>query len=368
MKYFLNIKSIKSVDSQEVEEQKVWRIIASSERVDRAGDKILLSAWDLKNFLKNPIILFGHDSYSLENAIGKAVYVEITDKELIIDVVFSKTNPKGEMVEARLEEGMTLAASVGYIEKESKMEGDIKVITKAELVELSVVLIGCNPDAVVKMKAFAELKKIEMKVVEEIVEGEKTFTAKSVSEEVVNEVKENETVEEKTEKTVEEVTEEIVEEITEEKKEITTETEAITETETTTEAELEEENEIEIEEEVVDEDIEIELEDTEEKDFEIELEEEVDTETKGAIIEKEGRRLSNATIEKISQVKAIASDLQNACKSLIATLDNLIGEGEKDLDGYITINAKEINEMREKLRSSNRAESDVLSKLNNLLN
>jgi HK97 family phage prohead protease len=353
MKYFLNIKSIKSVDTQDTtQEKKVWRIIASSESVDRAGDKILLSAWDLKNFLKNPIILFGHDSWSLENAIGKAIYIEITDKELIIDVVFSETNSKGQTVEAMLQEGMSLGASVGYIEKESKMEGDVKVITKAELVELSVVLLGCNPDAGIKIKNFAQEKNIEMNIIYEILETEKAFITKS-----------EEKIEAKNET---EIVNEVVDEKLAEAETITEESkveEEVVDTETEKQEIQEEENEIEIEEEVVDKEVEIEVEE-DEKSFEIEI----DTENKSAIIEKEGRRLSNATIEKISQVKAIATDLQEACKGLIATLDNLIGEGEKELDGYITINSKEINEMREKLRTSNRAESDVLSKLNNLLN
>ena len=49
--------SMKDID----DEQRTIEFIISNERVDRMGDVISLKGWRLKEFRKNPIVLFVHE-------------------------------------------------------------------------------------------------------------------------------------------------------------------------------------------------------------------------------------------------------------------------------------------------------------------
>jgi hypothetical protein len=50
-------------------ENGTFKVVASDETIDRAGEQIKISAWDLTNYMKSPIILFGHDYWSIENIV-----------------------------------------------------------------------------------------------------------------------------------------------------------------------------------------------------------------------------------------------------------------------------------------------------------
>ena len=120
--------------------------MASTNDVDRIGDVISPDAWQggLKDFLKNPIILFNHD---YGRPIGKATKVEITENGLKIRANISKA--AGDVYEY-IKEGILKTFSVGFIIEDAKyMEetGGLKIL-KATLIENSVVTVPMNQDAV----------------------------------------------------------------------------------------------------------------------------------------------------------------------------------------------------------------------------
>lgn len=117
--------------------------LASTSAIDRQGDSIDQSGWELGNYKLNPVILWAHDYSQLP--IGKAESVEITDAGLKISTVFAseKANPKAEQVRQLLAEGFLNAVSVGFIPKERNGN----VITRAELLEVSVVPVPANQEA-----------------------------------------------------------------------------------------------------------------------------------------------------------------------------------------------------------------------------
>jgi hypothetical protein len=47
-----------SFEIKSVEENGTFKVIASDETVDRAGEVIKVDGWDFKNYMKNPIMLF----------------------------------------------------------------------------------------------------------------------------------------------------------------------------------------------------------------------------------------------------------------------------------------------------------------------
>lgn len=121
----------------------IYKFIASTASVDRQGDSIDQSGWELDNYLKNPVILFAHNYAELP--IAKTVNIEKTESGLVIDIVFASedANPKAQQVKKLVDEGILNTTSVGFIQKERN--GNI--ITRAELLEVSIVPVPANQDA-----------------------------------------------------------------------------------------------------------------------------------------------------------------------------------------------------------------------------
>lgn len=118
--------------------------VISDESVDRQGEIIKQDGWDFENFKANPVILFGHDSYDLP--IGKAVdiYTEGTQTFAVIEFavdIYEKAAIVWNMIKA----GILNTVSVGFINQEY----DNETLTKNELLEISIVPVPANPNAVV---------------------------------------------------------------------------------------------------------------------------------------------------------------------------------------------------------------------------
>ena len=121
----------------------VFSIIASTSAIDRQGDSVDQTGWDLKNFNKNPVLLWAHD-YS-ELPIGKVISAQVIKGQLIADFIFAtqEANPKAQQIKKLYEEGIVNASSVGFI----PLEREGNIITRAELLELSLVPVPANQEA-----------------------------------------------------------------------------------------------------------------------------------------------------------------------------------------------------------------------------
>jgi len=357
-------------------EEPVFRFVASTDTIDRHGERIEITAWQLDNYKKNPIILFGHDAWSIDNAIGKCVAITIEGNKLIIDVVFSQANEKGQKVKALVEEGVLNMVSVGFIPRKSEVKDGIPTITEAELLEVSIVQIPANPEAEnirrlgFKTNEVGEVEFVEAKTIEEKKEEEK-------KEEVV-ETKEEEKVEEGKEeagKEKEKIEEEKEEEKIEEGKEEAGKVEEGKDDEEEEEEEIDEEEEEEEEEEG--DEIEVDLEDDEDEEEEAEVEIEIegdeeknlsDKKELDIIDEKAGRTLSAATLERIASVRSFAEEGITSLNSLISALDNLVKEtGDKSFGDYVLLKKEDLKNLREKMRNQDRASENALSFIKNLL-
>lgn len=141
------------------------RFVASDETVDRYGDIIRAEGWDLSNFKKNPVLLFGHNSR--EPAIG-TVRAWVEDTQLLADATFA---PEG--VSAFADEIWNLvdadimrAVSVGFLptaepnpiwkndDEETGILTGFEFIAQ-ELLELSVVSVPANPAALAVARSLA---------------------------------------------------------------------------------------------------------------------------------------------------------------------------------------------------------------------
>jgi len=148
---------------------RVLRFVGTTATRDREGDELLLEGWDFKSFRKNPVVLWAHDYRS--PPVGRAVKVSretvAPDTEgWVFDVEFasSRHNPKAEEVYNLVKDGFLNTVSVGFRSLESEMidassedekkrqkkEPDTypgRVFKKKELLELSLVPVPANPEA-----------------------------------------------------------------------------------------------------------------------------------------------------------------------------------------------------------------------------
>jgi len=136
---------ISSFDLKEVKQWRRFRVVASTQDLDRSWEIIKADWWDYKNFMKNPVIIANH-IYKIENIVGKATSIYVMDNQLIIEWIFSEANPLGKLLADLYDEGMVKTVSVWFIPK-SRDESNKRIITSAELLELSFVAVPCNPNA-----------------------------------------------------------------------------------------------------------------------------------------------------------------------------------------------------------------------------
>ena len=167
---------ISSFDLKEVNKWRRFRVVASTEDSDRAWEIIKANWWDYKNFMKNPVIIANH-VYKIENIVGKATSIYVMDNQLIIEWVFSESNPLWKLLADLYDEGMVKTVSVWFIPK-SRDESNKRIITSAELLELSFVAVPCNPNA---------LSLDQKQLLEENWMLEKKDAPQSVSEDTVSE-------------------------------------------------------------------------------------------------------------------------------------------------------------------------------------
>jgi len=126
--------------------------VISSGKTDRVGDIIDQAGWDFKNFNKNPVVLFGHDSRT-RAPIGKNLDLSIKGDRLIAITEFAET-PFAEEIFSLFVGGFMKAFSVGFDPKKWELIEDKKGnitgfhFLKQELLEYSAVPIPAHQDAV----------------------------------------------------------------------------------------------------------------------------------------------------------------------------------------------------------------------------
>lgn len=133
--------------------------VASTEVEDRQGEVVEVDGWDLKNFKKNPILLLFHDHHSLPVGKAEKIWVEKSGakKKMMFKPVFEDITDRGKAIKELVKQGFLKTFSVGFRPTES--EGNR--FTKQELLEISLVNVPANPEAM--MLAYKSLKDVGVK-------------------------------------------------------------------------------------------------------------------------------------------------------------------------------------------------------------
>ena len=137
----------------------------STNAVDRDGDVLLPAGLDAKEFRENPVMLFGHDQNKLP--IGTWTRLEKQSDAIIAHGTLATRPPQHPMTEEwgpdtilhLIREGVIRAVSVGFMigehreptTKDVSRYGDSvrRIVSKWRLVEVSIVPIPANQDALI---------------------------------------------------------------------------------------------------------------------------------------------------------------------------------------------------------------------------
>lgn len=156
-------------------ESGIATFVASTETKDRHGSVVNQDGWDLEKFNKNPVIGYQHELYGApceksdpDDIIGKGKAwlegegrAEGDEKRLMVDIEFDDDpeNTRAQKVKRKVEKGFLNTVSVGFIpvgepsrgrvnEEGDVIDEDTLFFKGQELLEISVVNIPSNPDAV----------------------------------------------------------------------------------------------------------------------------------------------------------------------------------------------------------------------------
>lgn len=166
---------IKDID----EDERIIRILASDESVDRDGDIIRAKGWITDNFIKSGSIIYGHNPSQLP--VATPIHAEVVGKKLYVHAKFADegTSEFNDAVYRLIKQKILRGVSVGFKAQEWQDIDTGREFTKQELLELSVTPIPANPNAMLQVKEYSdETKKMIFKdvVIKEEAEEEEVNT------------------------------------------------------------------------------------------------------------------------------------------------------------------------------------------------
>jgi HK97 family phage prohead protease len=156
--------SVKSISAEVETPNKKGEFVftASTESTDREGDVIKADGWVLDNFKSGGVLLWGHNQDKLP--VGKVLWVKQKDGELLGKARFNGQTQLSKDVEKLVRMGDLTGISVGFRALESEKTHEGRMFTKQELLEVSVVNVPANPDAVIHTIKNLDLKSDNVKL------------------------------------------------------------------------------------------------------------------------------------------------------------------------------------------------------------
>jgi len=128
--------------------------VLSTEVPDRVGDVVKLDGMDLKNFESNPVALYMHNHVE---PIGMWKNLRRQSGALIGDLMLASrgTSRLVDFAHSMISQGMLKAVSVSFLPLDSVLNksGRGRTINKSELIEVSLVTVPMNPQALMVAKS-----------------------------------------------------------------------------------------------------------------------------------------------------------------------------------------------------------------------
>jgi len=130
----------------------VLDFISSDETLDRCGEIIVASGWNLYSYRRNPVFQNAHQYGDIIFTLGRALLTEVRAGKLFQRVKFAtNVNPMAKIAYGLYRGKFLNAVSVGFIPLRWENGGDSKAYSRKyleqELLEVSAVAIPANPSA-----------------------------------------------------------------------------------------------------------------------------------------------------------------------------------------------------------------------------
>ena len=153
------------------EKEGLVKYVASDETLDADGDIVLVDGWDFSRFQKNAPFLNNHRQMSIEDMLGKVVSADVIDGQLVqkVEWAVGVDHKLADIGFAMTKAGFLKGVSAGFIPLEmitrqgtpdfdqraqelgvKNYENANCIYIKQQQIELSAVLVGSNPNALIK--------------------------------------------------------------------------------------------------------------------------------------------------------------------------------------------------------------------------
>jgi HK97 family phage prohead protease len=155
--------SVKSISAEVETPNKKGEFVftASTENTDREGDVIKSDGWVLDNFKDGGVLLWGHDQNKLP--VGRVLWVKQDEGTLVGKARFNGQTQLSKDVEKLVRIGDLTGISVGFRALDATKSADGTVFNKQELLEVSVVNVPANADAVIHSIKSLEIQSEDLK-------------------------------------------------------------------------------------------------------------------------------------------------------------------------------------------------------------
>ena len=143
--------------------------IITTDGLDRHGGRILPLGVDVSAFEKNPVMLNGHWG----DVVGRWENLQLSadGRQMTATAIFDETGQEGAEIARKVNDGFLNACSVGVRVLEWSEDPNLmlqgqrwETITKCELLEVSIVDVPANPDAIVLRRSISNQQSQDIKV------------------------------------------------------------------------------------------------------------------------------------------------------------------------------------------------------------
>ncbi|SCY94630.1 HK97 family phage prohead protease [Flavobacterium caeni] len=146
--------------------------VVNTENVNEYKYRVLTDGIDYEQFLRNPVVLYYHERYNGKDrgseVIGRVVKLWIEDKKLLAEIEFDVDDEFAAKIAGKVERGFIRMASM-YADvlstssaPEDLLPGQVyETVTQCKLIEISIVDIGGNDDALKLSKCSGEQLKLK---------------------------------------------------------------------------------------------------------------------------------------------------------------------------------------------------------------
>jgi HK97 family phage prohead protease len=143
--------SVKALGDYQIE------AIIATNSIDRHGEILEIDGVDLKQYKKNPVVLWAHDYSQLPMA--KSISIKKQDGKIISKMEFNPNDEESMKKYDAYKNGFVNAFSIGFIPTDGVWDEKINGYrwTKSEMIEYSGVPVPANAEALVQAKSFLEL-------------------------------------------------------------------------------------------------------------------------------------------------------------------------------------------------------------------